>query len=148
MGYSPLFRGNSAKAPSRSLQTNYPNASGSTLLKGTVVAVNTSSQIIKVDPSDEAKVSALVGIVAIDIPNAATGAVSSGGRLEEIAQSFSLGDAIYVGKDGIVTNVKPDYGVGTWAAGDFVIFVGVVVKNEFDITKKDIQLMISVVGQL
>jgi hypothetical protein len=148
MGYSPLFRGSSAKAPSRALQTNYPNASGSTLVKGTVVAVNSSSQIVSIDVSDEVVVQALVGVTAIDIPNSATGAIMSGGRLEEITQTFALGDAIYVGKNGVITNTKPSQGVGGFVAGDFVIFVGVVVKNEFDAAKKDIQLMFSLVGQL
>lgn len=148
MGYNPLFRGNAANAPSRSLQTNYMNASGSTLAKGSVVAINTSSQLVLIDVSQDASVSALIGVAVAAIPNTATGGVTSGGRLEDISQSFALGDAIYVGKDGMVTNVKPDYGVGSFVAGDYVIFVGVVVKNEFNPAKKDIQLMIQTVGQL
>lgn len=148
MGYSPLFRGSAAKAPSRSLQTNYPNASGSTLVKGTVVSVNSSSQIDVIDVSDEASVQALVGVTSLDIPHAATGGVMCNGRLEEIIQPFAIGDAIYVGKDGLITNTKPSEGVGGFVSGDFVIFVGVVVKNEFDNTKKDLQLMLALVGQL
>lgn len=148
MGYDPSIRNGVLKGPSRGLQTNYPNASGSTLAMGQFVSINTSSQIAALNVSDEVSVLAMVGVASMSIPNAATGGVYSGGRLEQITQSFALGDAIYVGKDGMVSNVKPDYEVGGFVTGDFVIFVGVVVKNEFDVTKKDIQLMISVIGQL
>lgn len=148
MAYNPLYRGNSSKAPSRALQTSYINASGFTLVKGAVAASNTSGQAVLIDVSDEASAQGLLGVIPIDVPNAGTGAVVSGGRLEDISQAFALGDPVYVGKTGIIVNFKPEYGVSGFTTGDFVIFVGVVVKNEFDITKKDVQLMIQTIGQL
>lgn len=148
MGYDPTIQNGVLKGPSRGIQTNYPNASGSTLAKGTVVSVNTSSQIATIDVSSETSVEALVGVVSVNIPNAAMGGVTSHGRLENIASGFAIGDAIYVGKTGVLTNVKPDVGTGGFLTGDFVIFVGVIVKNEFDSAKQDLQMMPQVVGQL
>lgn len=146
--YSPNFRGSAARAASRQLQTNFQNGTVSTLAQNTVVSANASGQAIPLIPSDENLVKSLLGITGISIPSAASGAVINGGRLEEISGSFALNDPIYVALDGSLTNVKPDYGVGGFDVGDFVIFVGIVVKNEFNVSLKDIQLFLSVVGQL
>ena len=118
------------------------------MAKGLIVSTNTSGQIEPVDVSDEASVLAIVGITAESIPSAATGNVVNGGRLEDVATGFSVGDALYVGSNGLLTNIKPTEGANGFVSGDFVIFVGVVVKNEFNPSDQDIQLMISVVGQL
>lgn len=151
MSYSPYFLNQSSTgnaAGSRATVTNFQNGSGSTLAKGTMVSVNTNSQLVMVDVSNEVSVQAIVGCTSISIPNAATGSVIDNGRLEDITSSFSIGDALYLGKDGLFTNVKPEIGVSGFVSGDFVVFVGVLVKNEFNISLKDIKLMISVVGQL
>lgn len=148
MSYSPNFRGNQGKGSSRQLSTNFQNASGGTLIQATPVSVNTSGQLIAMDVSSEAIVSAIVGVCGIDIPNSATGAVVDCGRLENVVLGFSVGDPIWVSKAGFLTNVKPNIGVGGFLAGDFVIFIGVIVKNEFNALQKDIQLMVSITGQL
>lgn len=148
MGYDPSIKNGVLKGPSRSLQTNYTNASGSTLAKGTCVSTNASGQTVLTDVSSEASAQAFLGLVSISTPNAASGGVASGGRLEDIGLSFSIGDAIYVGKDSLMTNIKPDLGSNGFVSDDFVIFLGVVVKNEFDSAKRDIQLFIATVGQL
>lgn len=147
MSYSPNFRGSTGNA-SKQLQSTYVNALGGTISKGTVLSINTSGQIFPIDVTSEVSVGALVGIANQDIPAAATGLVVSGGRLTNVTTSFSIGDAVYVGSDGLLTNVKPDLGSAGFVSGDFVIFIGVVVKNEFNPALQDIQLMISVVGQL
>lgn len=148
MGYSPIFRGNTLNVPSRTLSTNYTSGSGSTIPKGSVVSSNSSGQIMIIDPSDEASSAAVVGVMNIDLPPAATGGVISGGRIENVDPGFVLGDALYAAKDGTLTNVKPSEGVNGFVAGDFVIFIGVVVKNEFNPAQKDIQLILQVVGEL
>jgi len=148
MTYSPNFRGSESKGSSRQLITNFQNGTISTLSKGTPVSVNTSSQLVAVNVSSETSVQALVGLTGQDIPSAATGSVIYSGRLEDITTSYVAGDALYISKTGNLTNVKPDIGVGGFVSGDFVIFVGVVVKNEFNNSLKDIKLMLSVVGQL
>lgn len=147
MGYNPNFRGSAATA-SKTLQSTFVNATGGTLSKSVAVYTNTSGQVLAVDVSSETSSLAIVGVCNEDIPSAATGVITSAGRLQNISNSFAIGDAVYVGSTGLLTNVKPDIGVGGFVAGDFVIFVGVVVKNEFNPALKDLQLMISVVGQL
>lgn len=148
MSYSPYFLNQQSQGSVKGTVSNFQNASGSTLAKGTAVAVNTSSQLVLVDPSNEAIVQAIVGLTSIAIPNAATGGVQDNGRLENVTTSFAIGDALYIAKDGSLTNVKPEIGVSSFTDGDFVIFVGVVVKNEFNVSLKDIKLMISIIGQL
>lgn len=149
MSYSPLFRGASSKAPARSLQSGYQSGSGSTITKGSPVSVNASGQIILVDVTSETSVGRIVGLAALDIPSAANGQVQGvTGRLEDITTSFAIGDTVWIAKDGSLMNTRPDYGVSGFTSGDFVVFVGVVVKNEFDIMKKDIMVMINVEGQL
>lgn len=148
MAYNPNARGTAFKAPARGIQTNFQNASGSTLLKAAVVSSNTSGQIVPIVVNDDASVSRFMGLVAVNTPNAATGGVMASGRLEDVTTSFAVGDALYVGADGALTNVKPDYGVSTFDVGYYVIFIGVVVKNEFNASLKDIQVMPQVIGQL
>lgn len=148
MGYSPLFTGAASKAPSRGTQSNYTNATGSTITKGSVLSVNTSGQSVLIDVSDETSALGLLGLAAIATPDGASGGVTSSGRLEDIGSFFSVGSAIYVGTNGQMTDHQPIVGQRGFSEGDFVIFLGVVVQNEFDNTKYDIQLLIQLVGQL
>jgi len=151
MSYSPFFFNQSATgnvSGSRGTTTNFQNGTGSTLAKATLVAVNASSQLIPVSVSDEATVLKIVGCTGMSIPDAAIGSVVDNGRLENITTPFPIGTALYLDTDGSFTNLKPDYGVSGFVVGDFIIFVGVVVQNEFNISLKDIKLMISVIGQL
>ncbi len=148
MTYSPSFFNSQSLGSSRATITNFQNGSGSTLAKATLVSVNASSQLIPTVVTSEAIVQSIVGMTNISIPNAASGSIIDNGRLENITTVFAVGDAVYLGKTGLLINVKPEIGVATFAEGDFVIFVGVVVKNEFNVSLKDLKLMISVIGQL
>ena len=148
MSFSPNFRGAMAKGSSRQLQTNYPSGSVSTMTKGIPVSITVFSQIVPTDVSSEASVKAIVGLLAADLVSAATGPVVNNGRLESVTTSFSLGDALYVGKSGNLINTKPTIGSYGFVSGDFVIFIGVVVQNEFNSLLTDIQLLVNIVGQL
>lgn len=148
MSFSPFFFNKNATGAVRAITTNFQNASGSTLTKGTPVCVNASSQLTNVNVSSEASVMALVGLTNVSIPNAATGGVQDSGRLEDVSVGFALGDPLWISKTGGLTNVKPEIGVGGFTDGDFVVFVGVVVRNEFNVSLKDIKMMLSIVGQL
>lgn len=148
VSFSPSFFNKQSQGSARQTITNFQNGSGSTLAKATPVSVNATSQLVAVNVSSVASVQALVGLTGISIPNSATGAVVDNGRLEDITTGFALGDSLYVSKAGGLTNAKPEIGVASFVEGDFVIFVGVVVKNEFNGSLKDLKLMISVVGQL
>lgn len=148
MSYSPKFRGTLGQGSSRQLATNYINGLGSILVKGTPVSTNTSGQMILVDVSDQVSVQRLVGVCAADTSSGASGQVVDGGRLEDVTTSYTVGTSLYIDKTGAISSVVPSVGVGSFTFGDFAIFVGVVVKNEFDPTKKDIKLMLSVIAQL
>jgi hypothetical protein len=151
MSYSPYFRGTisiGAASSARKLQSGYQNGTLSTITKSTPVVVTTLSQLALANVSDETTINS-IGLASIDIPSGATGSVADAGRLEDITTSFSVGDSIYLGKTpGTLINVKPNIGVSGFVANDFVVFLGVIVKNEFDSLKKDLKLMISVTGQL
>lgn len=148
MGYNPNFRGNSTNVSGRRLGTNYQNGGGVPLVQATPVSTNALGQVIPVDVTDETNISRFIGLLAADLPALATGQVVNNGRLENVSIGFSIGDALYVSKAGFLTNIKPDIGSGGFLAGDFVIFVGVVVKNEFNGLQKDIQLMCQLIGEL
>jgi hypothetical protein len=148
MGYNPTASGTAFKGSSRSTQTGYQNNSGGTLDMATPVSLNPSGQLISVDVTSESNVKALVGITAQSIPNSANGQVIDCGRLENVTTSFVIGDALYIAHNGILTNVKPLIGSNSFTAGNWVVFMGVVVINEFNPLNKDIKLMMQVVGTL
>lgn len=148
MAYSPVWFNKQSSGSARALDSNYQNASGSTLLKGTPVTINASGQLVLVDVSDEAAVKAMVGYAGLDLPNAASGSVIDAGRLENITTSFAVRDVVYIGKDGLLTNIEPDIGVNGFVAGDFVVLAGVIVKNEFNPAWKDLKIMTDTIGQL
>ena len=149
MGYSPLFRGSSFKVPARALATSYQSGSISDIVAGTPVSSNGAGMISPLDVSSQSSIAGFVGLANALIPSSATGLVTTNGRVEALTLTgFSLGDPVYVGKNGTLTNSLPDYGVAGFAAGDFIMFIGVVVKNEFDSSLKDIQLMAELIGQL
>lgn len=148
MGYNPLLRGSAPKISSRQTTTGYTNASGGVIAQCTPVSINGSGQILPVDPSNEASVDAMVGLASVNIPNGANGPVTDCGRLENANISFPVGSPLYVSLSGFLQTDKPDIGVDGFASGNFVIFVGVVVKNEFNPANKDIKLMLTLVGQL
>ena len=148
MTYSPKFRGSILNVPGRQLTTTYVNGSGLLLAQCTPVCTNTLGQAIPIDVSDETKVGRLIGLLTDDLPMSASGGVTDAGRLEDVSLGFNVGDVLYVSKAGFLTSTKPSDGVDGFTTGDFVIFVGVVVKNEFDPLLKDLKLMLSVIGQL
>lgn len=148
MSYSPLFRGNSAKGSVGQVQSGYQNGTGSTIAQGTPVTINGSGQVVPIDVTVDAQATGIVGLVAADLPSAASGQVIDNSRLENVSMGFSVGDILYVSKSGFLTNLVPDYGVGGFSAGDWVIYVGVVVQNEFNPSQIDIVVSISARGQL
>lgn len=148
MGYNPLFKGRVGGGSSRSIQTSYVNSSGGTLAKATVVGVDTSGNLVALDVTSEPEVDRMVGLTTTSILNTASGAVINSGRLEDITTGFAIGDFVYAGLAGTLINVRPDIGVSGFASGNFVVFLGVIVKNQFDGAKKDLSLNIQVFGQL
>ncbi len=148
MTYSPVSFGPNSTGSAASLQTTYQNGTGSTIAIGTPVSVNTSGQLALVDVTSDQSVAGIVGLMAQSTPTTAYGLVCDSGRLENVTTSFSVGDAIYINTDGTLTNVRPSVGVGSWAEGMYCVFVGVLVKNQFNPSNTDIKIYMEVVGQL
>lgn len=149
MTYDPrlsLIFNNTIEVGTSSISTSLENNSGSTINKYTPVIL-TSTTILPVDITNDTALS-MVGLVLNDVDNGSAVEVASSGKIKDITTSASIGDVLFIAKDGSLTNVKPSIGVGSFAEGDKVIRVGVVAKNQDDDNKKDLIISISVEGQL
>ncbi len=151
MGFNPTWQGPNGLGSSTSIQTLYQNGTGSTAPVATVVSQGTGANFVLTDVTNEATVETFLGLVAASTPAATNGLVGSDGRIQGIPSGlgFSIGDALWVGlTPGSLTNVKPDLTVSGWNSGYFVIFIGVVVQNQFNPSLQDIQMFKQIIGQL
>ena len=148
MGYNPTAQGTKFQGSSRSIATGYQNGSQATFAVATPVSVNSSGQILPLDPTSETSIDAFVGLTQYAIPSAASGQVVSQGRLENAQTSFAVGTPLWVNFDGTLTSTQPDSSVPGWSAGDWVIYIGIVVQNEFNSALQDILLHWEIIGQL
>lgn len=151
MSYSPNFVNNTAAGAAtsaRKIARNYTNGNAGMLSKGTPVGTKNTGLVDILDVSSKASVDGFVGLYNLDTPSAASGQVLDCGLLENITTSFSIGDPVYVSKSGGLTNVVPVAGSNGFVSGDYVIFLGVIVMNEFDNTKKDLKILLAKPGRL
>ena len=148
MSYSPNFRGPLAKAPAESVQSVAYNNTGGPLNTLTPVYADASGELSAVDVSVEAEVFSVIGLVAETISNASWGPFITHGTIQNITTSNNFGDVLYISKAGDLTNTKPSIGVDGFVAGDWVVRIGAIKKNETNPTYKDLVLHISVIGQL
>lgn len=148
MTYDPRLFGDKISVPTTSVADTLTNTSGILISKFTPVKINTvDSGISSIDVSSEEALS-VVGIASEHILDAASGAIASSGRIKEIVTSATFGDIMYISKIGDLTSIKPSEGVNGFLAGDFVIRVGIIVKNEDNPSNKDLLVSIDVKGQL
>lgn len=145
MTYNPNNQGIPAVARAASRLT--ANNTGNTLYKATPVRISTNG-LESIDVSNEGQANAIAGIVRADISNLNSGEVISGGLLENISTSASVGDIMYVSKVGDLTNIKPSIGVNSFISGDWVIRVGVIAKNNSNPLQKDLLVNIQIIGEL
>ena len=124
------------------------NNTGSVINKATPVRINNSGELDFIDVSIEADIKGSIGIVKSNISNGAKGAIISSGKVEDITTSAGFGDPMYIDKTGEITNIEPDIGVNSFVAGDFVVAVGVIAKNESNPILKDLIVLIDIRGQL
>lgn len=151
MGFNPTWQGPNGAGSSVSAQSGYQNGTGSTTLIGTPVSQGLGANFVLLDVTNEATVEAFLGLSAAAIPASTTGQVASDGRVQNIDSSFGLtiGDPVYAGlTPGSLTTTKPDLTAPGWSAGMFVLFIGVVVQNQFNPSNQDIQIFKQIVGQL
>lgn len=151
MSYSPNFVNDVATGSvtsARKTSRNYTNGNASTLPKGTPVGTMTNGLVTLIDVSSKTSVDGFVGLYNIDTPTTASGEVLDNGICENLTTSFAINDPVYIAKNGSLTNVVPSVGVGGFVSGDYVVFLGVIVVNEFDNTKKDLKILIQKPGRL
>lgn len=145
MTYNPNTRGTvpASKATSR---VN-ANQTGAMIPKCTPVRV-TSSGLAQIDVSLEGDVDAFAGVLKEDAANNTPGTIVSSGTVEAFSTGFAVGSTVYISKVGTLTNTKPQMGSGGFGAGDFVIKIGVIAKNNDNALLKDLVLGIQIMGQL
>lgn len=148
MSYNPTAQGTKFQGSSRAIATGYQNGTLALLPIASPVSVNSSGQIVNLSVTSESLVDSFVGLTQLAIPSGASGQVVSQGRLENAQTSFPVGTPLWVNFDGTLTNIQPDITVSGWAVGSFVIYVGIVVQNEFNSGLRDILLHWEIIGQL
>lgn len=138
------------EAPASYVRVLLLNNTGGILQKGTPVSVDSFGNIQRLIVSNEVNVTRYLGIVVADINHGSQGYVATGGKIESMQAivSMNFGDLIYVSKTGDLTSISPDIGVGGFVAGDFVLRVGVVTKNQLNPSVKDLTMKDEIVGQL
>jgi hypothetical protein len=113
------------------IEVTVKNVSGGSLSKGTVVHASPSAtppsgnviEVIAADYDDATKMPA-IGILNETIANEAEGAAVMMGAVSGIdTSSFSIGDELYVGNNGALTNTKPA------TAGQLIQKIAVVIKS-------------------
>lgn len=124
------------------------NASGASVDRTQPLRLDISGQIQAVNPSVEPDVMALIGVAKDSVANGALVGIATSGRLENVTVPGSLGDSLYLSKTGKLTNIKPSVGVNGFVSGDFVVFIGISVKNQTNPLQTDLMINIRVVGQL
>lgn len=138
----------SGDLPVSAVRVRLLNDTGSTLAKFTPVRVDTNGDLGLVDVAIESSILSVIGLVAEDIDDATVGDAITLGCIKDIALSAAFGDVLYISKTGGLTNVKPSIGVDGFQAGDFVIKIGIVSKNQTNPSNKDVVVAPQVIGQL
>ena len=103
------------------------NTTGTTIPKFMPVKI-VSDGMHTIDPSIETDMDSFAGLTSSTVVDGGNGYVVSSGLISDIGV-WSVGDSLYVSKSGGVTNIKPSAGLNGWVAGDFIIFLGLVVPN-------------------
>jgi len=125
------------------------NNSGSTILKGSPVSMNTSGELQLVDVSVPGSASKISGVAADNIPNGSSGLVCVAGVIADLSTSLNFGDAVFAGSTaGTITGDEPQNGVDGFVVDDYVIRLGVIIKNPTVLTQKDLIVNFYIVGTL
>jgi hypothetical protein len=144
MTYSRKFVGNVNKAPAGG---DFTNNTGSFLAELTPVSINAVTGYVDlIDVSNED--TSVIALVANDTPDGQVGELIFNGRVKDVAVTGNFGDVVVVSKSGGLTTIDPEIGVGGFVAGDLVIVIGVLGKNNDDPLKKDLFVSIDISGAL
>lgn len=149
MTYNPRLKGAviTAGATSSELPPR-TNGSGGSLNRTDPVRLDASGVVQKVDPAVEAQALACLGVAKDSVANAALVGIVTQGRLSDVTVSGTFGDSMFLSKTGGLTHIKPTIGVNGFVAGDFVVCIGIVVKNQDNPLLTDLLVNVRLVGQL
>lgn len=133
---------------STGIEYSFYNASGYPISKGTPIKIRTDGNIDFINISVEHDIQSFGGVTSSDSVNAQKSGVVTTGRIENVITAFQFGDAVYIGKNGYLTNIGPSVGENGFVVGDFVFRVGTIAKNEANPLLQDLILESVLVGQL
>jgi hypothetical protein len=133
---------------SSGIEFQFANGSGYPIPKGTPIKIRADGNIDFINVSIEQDIMSFGGIASSDSNNGQKSGVVTTGRIENIVTTFEFGDAVYIGKDGFLTNIGPSFGVAGFLVGDFVFRVGTIAKNETNPLSQDLILESTLVGRL
>jgi len=137
-----------AQASGTSLEVDLENQSGSSIALLQPVASDGGGRIKAIDVSSEADTFKALGLATEAIPNGDHGDVITHGRLLNVTTIYTFGDYLYVSKTGGLTNILPSAGVNGFVEGDFIVRVGLIVRNRANPAQKDIIVQIERGGQV
>jgi len=137
-----------ASASGTAVSYTLTNGSGGPVSALTPVSLNASGTFKIIDVSVELDALRAVGITSESILNATDGSVFGFGRMTNVTTLFALGDVLYVSKIGTLTTTLPSIGVDGFLAGDFVIKIGKIAKNQQNPSNKDLIVQVELIGQL
>lgn len=148
MSYNPKLRGNLLDISTTNVGNTVENNSGENLARVTPIRIDSNGDIRSIDVSIEAHALAAVGVTVDAISDTGAGIIATSGRVENVVTTANNGDLLYVSKTGGLTNVKPEIGSGGFVAGDFIIRVGTLFKNEINPAQQDLLINVNLIGQL
>jgi hypothetical protein len=137
-----------ASSSSTGIKFELQNDSGSDISALQPVASDVNGKAKAINPSIEADAVKVAGIAGSAILDGSYGYVHSHGKIENVTTSYTFGDYIYVSKTGGLTNILPSEGVDGFVAGDFIIRVGIIVRNRAIPSQKDLMINIGIIGQI
>lgn len=145
MTYNPL-----ANFPSSAMSNARKgvNVNSNALSRGTPVRIVSAGGIDKVDPSIESQIDSIIGVVKHDVLPGNQVDIITSGTVEDITTTAAIGQPIYLSKTGGLTDIKPSIGVNGFVAGDWIIKIGVIAKNNTNPAQKDLIVNLQILGQL
>lgn len=124
------------------------NNSGSAITNLQPVSVDANGDIKGTNVTSENDAVKFLGLASENIADGQAGNIVTSGRISNISTSLGLGSYVYVSKTGGLTDVLPSEGVDGFLAGDYVLRVGVIARNQDNPLNKDILLSPALIGQL
>lgn len=134
-------------AQSSAMYIELKNGSGITLERLKPVCVDAGMyKLINVNDSNLSLTALAVLMEEVSVDG--IGRAITFGRIEDIGNTWALDTVLYVNKNGSLSHTVPDIGIDGFIAQDYIIRVGMVIPNQNDINKFDLQVDIKIIARL